>query len=67
MSGLVIGSATFVITTIATVVGVSLPEAQALLSPLTENGNEFAIGAVSVMASIPALGVMAVLALSGRE
>ncbi len=67
MSGIVAGSAAFAIATAATVVVAALPDAQALISPLTEGGNEYAIAAASVFASLPALGIMAVLAASGRE
>ncbi len=67
MSAIVVGSAAAVIATAATVVVAALPDAQALLSPLTEAGNEYAIEAMSVLASIPMLGIMAVLAASGRE
>jgi hypothetical protein len=67
MSGIVIASAAAAITTVATVVVAALPDAQALLSPLTEGGNEYAIATASVLASIPMLGIMAVLATSARE
>jgi hypothetical protein len=67
MSGIIIGSAAAVITTAATVVIATLPDAQALFSPLTEGGNEYAVAAVSMMASLPMLGLMAVLAATGRE
>jgi hypothetical protein len=67
MSVIVAGSAAAAITTVATVVVASLPDAQALLSPLTEGGNEYAIATASVLASLPLLGIMAVLATSARE
>jgi len=67
MSVVVTGSAAAAIVTAATVVVATFPDAQALLSPLTEGGNEYAIEAASVLASIPMLAVMAVLAASGRE
>lgn len=67
MSVIVVGSAAAAITTVATVVVASLPDAQALLSPLTESGNEYAIATASVLASLPLLGIMAVLATSARE
>ncbi len=67
MSAIVAGSAAAAIVTAATVVVAALPDAQALFSPLFEGGNEYAIAAVSVFASIPMLGIMAVLAASGRE
>jgi hypothetical protein len=67
MSVIVAGSAAAAIATVATVVVASLPDAQALLSPLTEGGNEYAIATASVLASLPLLGIMAVLATSARE
>ena len=66
MSGIIVGSAVAAITT-ATVLVATLPDAQALLSPLTEGGNEYAIATASVLASLPMLAIMAVLATSGRE
>lgn len=67
MSVAVAGSAAAALVTAVTVVIASFPDAQALLSPLTESGNEYAVAAASVFASIPMLGIMAVLAVSGRE
>jgi hypothetical protein len=67
MSVIVAGSAAAAIATVATVVVASLPDAQALLLPLTESGNEYAIATASVLASLPLLGFMAVLATSARE
>jgi len=66
MSGIIVGSAVAAITT-ATVLVATLPDAQALLSPLTEGGSEYAIATASVLASLPMLAIMAVLATSGRE
>jgi hypothetical protein len=67
MSGIIIGSIAAVITTAATVVVATLPDTQALFSPLTEGGNEYAVAALSMMASLPMLGLMTLLAASGRE
>ncbi|MBS0239653.1 MAG: hypothetical protein JSS54_14520 [Proteobacteria bacterium] len=67
MSGIVVASAAAAITTVATVVVAALPDAQALLSPLTEGGNEYAVTTVSVLASLPILGIMAVFATTARE
>ncbi|MET0408417.1 MAG: hypothetical protein ABW006_08615 [Hyphomicrobium sp.] len=67
MSAIIAGSVTAAVATVATVVIAALPDAQALLSPLTESGNEYAVATVSVLASIPVLGIMAVLGVSGRE
>jgi hypothetical protein len=67
MSGIVAGAAAASIAAAATVIVATLPDAQALLSPLTEGGNEYAIAAASVLASLPMLAIMSVLAISGRE
>jgi hypothetical protein len=67
MSGIVVASAAAAVTTAATVVVASFPDAQALLSPLTESGNEYAIAGASILASLPMLGIMAVLSISARE
>jgi hypothetical protein len=67
MSVVVAGSVAATIATVATVVVASLPEAQALLSPLTEGGNEYVIATASVLTSLPLLGAMAVLATWARE
>ncbi len=68
MSVIVVASAAAAVTTtVATVVVAALPEAHALLAPLTEHGNEYAVTAISILASIPMLGIMAVMATSTRE
>jgi hypothetical protein len=67
MSGIIVGTAAAALTTAATVVIATIPDAQALLSPLTENGNEYAVAAASIVASFPMLAVLTVLAVSGRE
>ena len=67
MSGIVAGSAAAAITTVATVVVASLPDAQAIFSPLTEGDNEYAIAGASILASLPMLAIMAVLSVSARE
>jgi hypothetical protein len=67
MSGIIAGAAAASIAAAATVIVATLPDAQALLSPLTEGGNEYAIAAASVLASLPMLAIMSVLAISGRE
>jgi hypothetical protein len=67
MSGIVAVSAAAALTTVAAVVIATLPDAQALLSPLTDSGNEYVVAAVSIFASLPILAVMTVLAASGRE
>jgi hypothetical protein len=67
MSGTVAVSAAAALTTVATVVIATLPDVQALLSPLTDSGNEYTVAAVSIFASVPILAVMTVLAASGHE
>jgi hypothetical protein len=67
MFAVVAASAAAAIVTAATVVIATFPDAQALFSPLTEGGNEYAVETASVLASIPMLAIMAVLAASGRE
>ncbi|MBS0253429.1 MAG: hypothetical protein JSR78_20405 [Proteobacteria bacterium] len=67
MSAVAVGAAGVVIVTAATVLAAAFPDTQALLLPLTEGGSEFAVPAASVLASLPILGIMAVLAISGRE
>lgn len=68
MSGIIaLSAAASAATTAATVVIATLPDAQALLSPLTESGSEYAVAAVSILASVPILAVMTVLAASGRD
>jgi hypothetical protein len=66
MSFVIAASATAAIATRATVILTTLPDAQALLVPLID-GNEYAVSAASVLASVPILAVMAVLAASTRE
>ena len=66
MSVIVAGSA--VATAIlGTVLLSALPDTQVLVQPLVEPGNEYATVAVSILASLPMLAVLGVLALSGRE
>jgi hypothetical protein len=68
MSGIIaLSAALSAAMTAATVVIATLPGAQALLSPLTDGGNEYAVAAVSILASVSVLAVMTVLAASGRE
>lgn len=67
MSGIIVGSAAAALSAAAIVLIATLPDAQALLSPLTENGNEYAVAAASIAASFPMLTVLTVLAISGRE
>ncbi|HVZ03484.1 hypothetical protein [Hyphomicrobium sp.] len=67
MSGVIAASAAAaVVTTAATVALAALPDTQALLAPLTD-GNEYAVSALSILASGPILAAMAILAISGRE
>ena len=67
MSGIIIASATAALTAAATVVVASLPEAQAVLSPLTEGGGEFAMTAVAMIFAFPILAVLTVIAGSSQD
>lgn len=62
----VVGSAAAALVTALTVVAASLPDAQALLSPLTEGGNEYAVATASVLASVPIISLLALLALTAK-
>jgi hypothetical protein len=66
MSCLIVTSAAAAVATVTTVLAATLPDAQALLAPLAD-GNEYALSSVSILASVPILAVMTVLAASGRE
>lgn len=67
MSATIITSAAAALTTVATVVVATLPEAQALISPLTEGGNEFATAAAGMLIAFPAIALMTVIAGTGRD
>jgi len=66
MSCFIAASATAAVATAATVVIATIPDAQALLAPLTD-GNEYAVSTASILASVPILAVMTALVASGRE
>lgn len=67
MSATIITSAAAALTTVTTVIVATLPEAQALISPLTEGGNEFATAAAGMLIAFPAIALMTVIAGSGRD
>lgn len=67
MSATIITSAAAALTTVATVIVATLPEAQALISPLTEGGNEFATAAAGMLIAFPAIALMTVIAGTGRD
>ena len=67
MSGIIIASAAAALTTAATVVIASLPEAQAILSPLTEGGGEFATTAAAMIFGFPLLAVLTIVAGSAQD
>lgn len=67
MSAIIAGAATFAVSAATAVVAATMPETQALLTPITEAGNEYVVVAASVLASIPALAIMSALAISGRD
>ncbi|MBA2126889.1 hypothetical protein DLM45_11760 [Hyphomicrobium methylovorum] len=66
MSGIVVGTASAIVA-LGTVLIATIPDAHALMAPLVEPGNEYALVSVSILASLPVLSVLSVLALSGRE
>lgn len=66
MTALIAGSAAVAVTTLATVVIATFPEAKDVLIPITE-GNEYAVATVSMLASLPFLTVLGVLTAAGRE
>ena len=67
MSATVIASAAAALTTAATVIVATLPEAQALISPLTEGGTEYATAAFGMLISFPILAVLTVIAGSAHD
>lgn len=68
MSGIIaLSAAASVAMAAATVVVATHPDAQALLLPLTDGGNEYAIAALSIVATVSTLAIMTVLVASGRE
>jgi hypothetical protein len=67
MSAAVIASVAAALTTAATVVVATLPEAQAVLSPLTEGGAEYAITAASMMIAFPLIAVLTIVAGSAQD
>ena len=67
MSATIIGSAAAALSTAATVIVATLPEAQAILSPLTEGGAEYATTAIGMLISFPILAVLTVIAGSARD
>ncbi len=67
MSATVIGSAAAAFTTAATVIVATMPEAQALLSPITESGSEFATAGVAMLIGFPILAVLTIVAGSAND
>ena len=67
MSATVIASAAAVLTTAATVIAATLPEAQAILSPLTEGGGEYATTAVAMFIAFPLIAMMTIAAGSAQD
>lgn len=67
MSASIITSAAAALTTAATVIVATLPEAQAILSPLTEGGNEFAMTAAGVMIAFPFIAVLTLIGGSSQD
>lgn len=67
MSAAIIASAAAALTTAATVIVATLPEAQAILSPLTESGSECGITAASLLIAFPLIAVMTIVAGSAQD
>jgi hypothetical protein len=67
MSATLIASATAALTTAATVIATTMPEAQAILSPLTEGGSEYATTAASILFAFPLIAVMTLIAASAQD
>lgn len=67
MTATIIASAAAALTTAATVVLATLPEAQAILSPITEGGSEFAMAAAGMLIAFPFVAVMTLIAGSNQD
>ena len=67
MSATIITSAAAALTTAATVIVATLPEAQAILLPLTEGGNEFAMTAAGLLIAFPFIAVLTLIAGSSQN
>jgi hypothetical protein len=67
MSATLIASAAAALTTAATVVLATIPEAHDLLTPLTEGGTEFATTAAALLIAFPVLAVMTLIAGSNQD
>ena len=67
MSAIVITAAATALAAAATVVVTALPEAQAILSPLTEGGGEYATTAVAMFIAFPLIAVMTIAAGSAQD
>lgn len=67
MSATIITAAAAALTTAATVIVATLPEAQAILSPLTEGGSEFAMTAAGLLIAFPFIAVLTLVAGSSQN
>lgn len=67
MSGIAIVSTAAALATVATVIATTLPEVAQAVAPLFEANHEFALAAISILASFPALAVMTMLVATGRD
>jgi hypothetical protein len=67
MSAALIASAAAALTTAATVVAATMPEAQAILSPLTEGGGEYAVTAAGIFFAFPLIAMMTIAAGSAQD
>lgn len=58
---------TTAITTAAAAAVATLPEAHALLSPVTEGGAEYAVGAIAMLVAFPIVGLLTVAAAAAQD
>lgn len=67
MSITVAAATTAATATIATLIVTTMPEARDVLSPVLESGNEYTMVAGSLLLSLPALALLTILAVAGRD
>lgn len=67
MSGIVIASTAAALTTVATAMVATFPEVSQAVAPMFETSHEFAVVSASILASVPVLAVLTMLAGSGRR
>lgn len=67
MSATIAAAATAATATIGTLIVAIMPEARDVLSPVYEGGSEYTVVASSLLLSLPALALLTILAVLGRE